>query len=41
MSPSSWMLAFSLVAACVSCSLIMFWIMRPRELVGDRYEPKS
>lgn len=36
MSPNSWMLAFSLVAACVLCSLIVFWIMRPRELVGDR-----
>jgi predicted MFS family arabinose efflux permease len=41
MSPSSWMLAFSLVAACVACSLIVFWIMRPRELAGDRFEVKS
>jgi len=41
MSPSSWMLAFALVAACVSCSLIVFWIMRPRELAGDRLEIRS
>jgi len=36
MSPSSWMLAFALVAACVAVSLIVFWIMRPSELAGDR-----
>jgi MFS family permease len=41
MSLRSWALAFSLIAACVSCSLIAFWIMRPRELAGDRYEPKG
>jgi predicted MFS family arabinose efflux permease len=41
MSPGSWALAFSVVAACVACSLVVFWIMRPRELAGDRYEPKS
>ena len=36
MSPRSWMLAFALVAACVAVSLIVFWIMRPSELAGDR-----
>jgi len=39
MSPDSWALAFSLVAMCVCCSLVVFWVMRPRELAGDRYEP--
>ena len=38
MSPRSWALAFSLVAACVFCALVVFWIMRPRELAGDRFE---
>jgi predicted MFS family arabinose efflux permease len=38
MSPGAWALAYSLVAACVLCSLIVFWVMRPRELAGDRYE---
>jgi MFS family permease len=38
MSPASWALAFSLVAACVFCSLVVFWIMRPRELAGDRFQ---
>jgi len=41
MSPTSWMLAFSVLALCVSCALIVFWIMRPRELVGDRFGLKS
>jgi MFS family permease len=41
MSPHSWALSFALIAACVLCSFVVFWIMRPRELVGDRYEAKS
>jgi predicted MFS family arabinose efflux permease len=38
MSPRSWILAFSLIAILVFCSFIVFWIMRPRELAGDRFE---
>jgi predicted MFS family arabinose efflux permease len=38
MSPGSWALALSLVAVCVFCSLILFWVMRPRELAGDRFQ---
>jgi predicted MFS family arabinose efflux permease len=41
MSPYSWALSFALIAACVLCSFVVFWIMRPRELAGDRYEAKS
>jgi predicted MFS family arabinose efflux permease len=37
----SWALAFAAVGACVFCSLVVFWIMRPRELAGDRFEAGS
>jgi MFS family permease len=36
MSSTSWAFAFSLVAALTLIGLIVFWIMRPRELAGDR-----
>jgi MFS family permease len=41
MSPKSWALAFALIAACVLCSFIVFWIMRPHELAGDRFDVKA
>jgi predicted MFS family arabinose efflux permease len=34
----SWALAFAAVGACVFGSLVVFCIMRPRELAGDRFE---
>ena len=36
MSSAAWASAFSLVAAFTLGGLIAFWIMRPRELAGDR-----
>jgi predicted MFS family arabinose efflux permease len=36
MSPAAWAFSFSLVAAFTLVGLIVFWIMRPRELAGDR-----
>jgi MFS family permease len=41
MSFGSWAAAFSIVALIVLCSLILFWIMRPRELAGDRFEGRG
>ncbi|MBX9826495.1 MAG: MFS transporter [Xanthobacteraceae bacterium] len=41
MSFGSWAAAFSTVALFVLCSLILFRIMRPRELAGDRFESKG
>jgi predicted MFS family arabinose efflux permease len=38
MSAASWAAAFALVALCVLGSLILFWVMRPRELAGDRFQ---
>jgi cyanate permease len=37
MSPQSWAAAFSMIAVLNALALIAFWIMRPRELAGDRY----
>jgi MFS family permease len=36
LSSTSWAFAFSLVAAITLLGLMVFWIMRPRELAGDR-----
>ena len=36
MSPTAWAFSFSLVAALTLVGLAVFWMMRPRELVGDR-----
>ena len=41
MSRGSWALAFAIVGLCVLCSLIVFSLMKPRELAGDRYEAKG
>jgi predicted MFS family arabinose efflux permease len=41
MSPQSWTVAFALIAVCVLASFVVFWIMRPHELAGDRFEVKS
>ena len=37
MSPGGWAIAYGLVAACVLISVIVFTLMRPRELAGDRH----
>jgi predicted MFS family arabinose efflux permease len=36
MSRGAWAAAFSLIAALNVLALIAFWVMRPRELAGDR-----
>jgi predicted MFS family arabinose efflux permease len=36
MSPKAWAAAFLLIAILMALALIAFWIMRPRELTGDR-----
>jgi len=41
MSQSSWAMAFAIIGLCVLCSLIVFSLMKPRELAGDRYEAKG
>jgi len=41
MSPASWAVAFSIVALIVLGALILFRIMRPRELAGDRFESRA
>ena len=37
MSPGGWAIAYGLVAACVLISMVVFILMRPRELAGDRH----
>jgi predicted MFS family arabinose efflux permease len=41
MSPKAWAAAFLLIAALMALALVAFWIMRPRELAGDRREDKA
>ncbi len=36
MSPAAWAAAFFMIASLMLLALIAFWIMRPRELAGDR-----
>ena len=36
MSPRSWAAAFAMIAVLNALALLAFWIMRPRELAGDR-----
>lgn len=36
MSPAAWAAAFLLIAFLMLCALATFWLMRPRELAGDR-----
>jgi MFS family permease len=36
MSPRGWSLSFLAIAGLVACALAMFWLIRPRELEGDR-----
>ncbi len=36
MSPAAWMAAFLMVASLMLLALATFWLMRPRELMGDR-----
>jgi hypothetical protein len=38
MSTMGWTLAFSLIGVFVFGSLVLFWIMRPSGLAGDRSE---
>jgi hypothetical protein len=37
MSPGGWAIAYGLVAACVLIAVVLFTLMRPRELAGDRH----
>jgi MFS family permease len=39
MSPMSWGLSFLAVGILMLVALIVFWIIRPRELAGDRSRP--
>jgi len=39
MSPPAWAAAFLLVALLMLLALVAFWLMRPRELAGDKGEP--
>jgi MFS family permease len=36
MSPAAWAAAFLMVALLMLAALMTFWLMRPRELAGDR-----
>jgi hypothetical protein len=36
MSPVAWAAAFGMIALLVLAALTTFWLMRPRELEGDR-----
>ena len=36
MSPGAWAAAFSMIAVLNAVALAAFWMMRPRELAGDR-----
>jgi predicted MFS family arabinose efflux permease len=36
MSPTGWSAAFASLAACMAIALVVFWMMRPAELAGDR-----
>ncbi len=36
MSPAAWMAAFLMIASLMLLALATFWLMRPRELAGDR-----
>ena len=40
MSPPAWAAAFSMIAVLTLLALIAFWMMRPRELAGDRHHSR-
>jgi predicted MFS family arabinose efflux permease len=41
MSPQSWAAAFAMIAVLNALALLAFWIMRPRELAGDRHATRD